>query len=72
MSYCVEWGPARLWGKCSAGLAWDREDDNSYADLYLLDALIPAGRDWKELVPDVTTHLLAAAGYHGQGTPLLA
>jgi hypothetical protein len=41
------------------GLAWSNADDNSYTDLYLVDALIPAGRDWKGLVPEVTTHALS-------------
>jgi hypothetical protein len=46
-------------GAAPPGLAWRSADDNSYADLYLVDARIPAGRDWKELVPEVTTHALS-------------
>jgi nitrite reductase/ring-hydroxylating ferredoxin subunit len=46
-------------GAAPPGLAWSGADDNSYADLYLVDALIPAGRDWKEMVPEVTTHAVS-------------
>lgn len=40
------------------GVAWDVEE-NDFSDLYLLSAVVPAGRDFKAAVPDLTTHVLA-------------
>jgi len=40
------------------GVAYDVED-NDYSDLYLMSAVVPSDRDWKESLPDVTTHILA-------------
>jgi hypothetical protein len=40
------------------GVAWDVED-NDFSDLYLLSAVVPADRDCKAALPDLTTHVLA-------------
>lgn len=42
------------------GVAWDIED-NDFSDLYLVNAVVPGDRPWKESLPDVTTYDLAEA-----------
>lgn len=37
------------------GVAWEARD-NDFGDLYLVNAVVPDDRDWRESLPDVTTY----------------